>query len=69
VFGNVVGIYINDDIIRDGVIDMNRFHPLARMGYHDYAVITEVFTITKPQGVDPLIVNPAFAVTGNTSTR
>jgi flavin reductase (DIM6/NTAB) family NADH-FMN oxidoreductase RutF len=61
VFGHVVGIHISDDIIKDGVIDMARFHPVARMGYHDYTVVKEVFTITKPPGVDPLMVNPAYA--------
>lgn len=54
-FGKVVGIYISDEIIRDGVIDMSRFHPIARMGYHDYTVVREVFTMTKPPGVDPLV--------------
>lgn len=69
VFGQVVGIYINDDIIRNGVIDMTRFHPLARMGYHDYAVVRDVFTITKPPGVDPLVANPAYMSSEPDSTK
>jgi flavin reductase (DIM6/NTAB) family NADH-FMN oxidoreductase RutF len=48
VFGRVVGVHISDDIIRDGMIDMGRFHPIARLGYHDYTVVREVFTMRRP---------------------
>jgi flavin reductase (DIM6/NTAB) family NADH-FMN oxidoreductase RutF len=60
VFGHVVGIYIDDSIIKDGIIDMGVFRPVARMGYHDYTVVRDVFTITKPPGVDPLVANPDY---------
>jgi flavin reductase (DIM6/NTAB) family NADH-FMN oxidoreductase RutF len=48
VFGHVVGIHIDDAIIRDGMIDMTLFHPIARLGYNDYAVVREVFTMLRP---------------------
>jgi flavin reductase (DIM6/NTAB) family NADH-FMN oxidoreductase RutF len=49
VFGEVVGVHISDEIINDGILDMTRFRPIARLGYHDYAVVTEVFTMRRPE--------------------
>jgi flavin reductase (DIM6/NTAB) family NADH-FMN oxidoreductase RutF len=48
VFGRVVGIHISDEIVADGLIDMTRFRPIARLGYHDYTVVREVFTMRRP---------------------
>lgn len=39
VIGEVVGIHIADEVIVDGVIDIAKLRPLARLGYYDYAVI------------------------------
>ena len=49
VFGRVVGVHISDEIIRDGLVDMSRFHPIARLGYFDYTVVREVFTMRMPR--------------------
>lgn len=49
VFGQVVGVHIDDAILKDGFIDPTAFHPLARMGYLDYAQITEIFTLKRPK--------------------
>lgn len=48
VFGQVVGVHIADEILNEGFVDPTRFNPLARMGYLDYAEITEVFTLNRP---------------------
>ncbi len=48
VFGHVVGIHIDDSIINDGMIDMDAFKPIARLGYFDYAVVDHVFTMRRP---------------------
>ena len=48
VFGHVVGIHIDDAIISDGLIDMNVFKPIARLGYFDYSVVDNVFTMKRP---------------------
>lgn len=48
VFGRVVGIHIDDSIIRDGMIDMDVFKPIARLGYMDYTVVDNVFTMRRP---------------------
>ena len=48
VFGRVIGIHIDDSIIRDGMIDMKVFKPIARLGYMDYTVVDNVFTMRRP---------------------
>ena len=48
VFGHVVGIHIDDAIISDGLIDMNVFKPIARLGYFDYSLVDNVFTMKRP---------------------
>jgi flavin reductase (DIM6/NTAB) family NADH-FMN oxidoreductase RutF len=50
VFGQVVGIYINESFIRDGIVDTGGMRPIARLGYMDYAVVTPetVFSIDRP---------------------
>jgi len=47
-FGRVVGIHISDDVITDGLIDMSKFRPIARLGYHQYTVVDNVFEMTRP---------------------
>jgi flavin reductase (DIM6/NTAB) family NADH-FMN oxidoreductase RutF len=49
VFGQVVGIHIDEQIIRNGCIDMEMARPLGRMGYRDYTDGgSDVFDITRP---------------------
>ncbi len=51
IFGQVVGIRIRDEILRDGRIDMSLAHPIARMGYRDYADGgSDVFEMERPAG-------------------
>lgn len=49
IFGRVIGIHIDDAVLRDGLVDVTRFQPVARLGYHDYAVVREVFTMKRPR--------------------
>lgn len=49
VFGEVVGIYIDDEVIEDGMIDITRLRTIARCGYQDYTSVDEVFSMTRPQ--------------------
>jgi flavin reductase (DIM6/NTAB) family NADH-FMN oxidoreductase RutF len=50
VMGRVVGVHIRDDALtKDGKLDVVKIRPLARMGYHDYTSVTEVFTM-RPTG-------------------
>ena len=48
VLGRVVGVHIDDRIITDGFIDMDKFRPVARLGYMDYTVVDNVFTMERP---------------------
>ena len=48
VFGQVVGVHLRDDCLVDGRFDVTRFQPLARLGYRDYTVVREVFTLKRP---------------------
>ena len=48
VFGAVTGVHLRDDCLVEGRFDVTRFQPLARLGYRDYAVVREVFAMTRP---------------------
>lgn len=48
VIGQVTGIHLRDDCIVEGRFDITRFQPLTRLGYADYARITEVFRLRRP---------------------
>jgi flavin reductase (DIM6/NTAB) family NADH-FMN oxidoreductase RutF len=48
VFGKVVGVYIDDSIIDDGMVQMDKYRPLARLGYMDYTIVENVFAIDRP---------------------
>ncbi|MEY8837761.1 flavin reductase family protein [Cribrihabitans sp. XS_ASV171] len=47
-FGEVIGVHIRDDCLRDGIFDVTTFQPLARLGYRDYSRVTELFTLARP---------------------
>jgi flavin reductase (DIM6/NTAB) family NADH-FMN oxidoreductase RutF len=48
VFGEVTGIHLRDDCLVDGIFRSDRYQPLARMGYRDYTVVRETFTLKRP---------------------
>jgi flavin reductase (DIM6/NTAB) family NADH-FMN oxidoreductase RutF len=48
VFGEVTGVHMRDDCVIDGVFDVLSFNPLTRMGYRDYSVIREKFSLKRP---------------------
>ncbi len=48
VFGEVTGVHMRDDCMKDGLFDVTRFQPLTRLGYRDYSHITEVFSLNRP---------------------
>jgi flavin reductase (DIM6/NTAB) family NADH-FMN oxidoreductase RutF len=43
VFGEVVGIHISEDVLTDGRIDYTKLKPIARLGYRNFAVISNTF--------------------------
>jgi flavin reductase (DIM6/NTAB) family NADH-FMN oxidoreductase RutF len=49
VFGRVVAIHIDDEIINgQGLIDVLKIQPLARMGYYDYTFVENQFQMVIP---------------------
>jgi flavin reductase (DIM6/NTAB) family NADH-FMN oxidoreductase RutF len=52
ILGEVVGIYIDDAIISNGLLDIRKIRPITRLGYLDYAVIDEVFSLPRPSAED-----------------
>jgi len=52
VFGQVVGVHIDDRFIRNGRLDTAAMQPIARCGYSDYAVVDRVFAVPRPQNSD-----------------
>ena len=50
VIGQVVGIFIDDDFVKDGRFDTAGANPIARCGYSDYAEVTSLFSLQRPAG-------------------
>lgn len=49
VFGQVVGIHIDERYIKDGLLDSAGMKAIARCGYHDYSVLDETFQMVRPR--------------------
>jgi flavin reductase (DIM6/NTAB) family NADH-FMN oxidoreductase RutF len=49
VFGQVIGVYIDDRFIKGGRLDTAAMQPIARCGYNDYAVVDKVFPMLRPR--------------------
>ena len=49
VFGEVVRVHIDDGLIVDGRVSMEKLRPLARLGYQDYCGLGEVFEMPLPE--------------------
>jgi flavin reductase (DIM6/NTAB) family NADH-FMN oxidoreductase RutF len=52
VFGQVLGVHIDDRFLNNGRLDTAAMKPIARCGYDEYAVVEEVFRMTRPTAVD-----------------
>jgi flavin reductase (DIM6/NTAB) family NADH-FMN oxidoreductase RutF len=48
VIGEVIGIYIDDNLIVNGRVDITRARPIARLGYRDYCTVDEFFSLEYP---------------------
>lgn len=48
VFGEVIGVHLRDDCLRDGIFDVLRFNPVSRLGYRDFATVRDVFSLKRP---------------------
>ena len=48
VFGRVVGIHVDDSIVKNGRIDTLAFKPVARLGYSEYTTTENVWRMPRP---------------------
>ncbi|MGR3717109.1 MAG: flavin reductase family protein [Thermohalobaculum sp.] len=48
VIGEVVGVHIDDAIVKDGRVDVLGYNPVARMGYMDYTTVTDIWAMKRP---------------------
>jgi flavin reductase (DIM6/NTAB) family NADH-FMN oxidoreductase RutF len=48
VIGEVVGVYIDDTIVKDGRVDVLGYNPVARLGYMDYTTVTDIWAMERP---------------------
>jgi len=46
--GSVVGVHIDDAVLKDGIVDVSAFRPVARLGYMDYTTVDNIFTLLRP---------------------
>ncbi len=53
VIGEVIGIHIDDSVIVNGLVDVTRVQPLARLGYMDFCAVNELFAIQRPAAPEP----------------
>jgi len=49
VFGQVVGVHIDERFVKNGLVDSAAMEPIARCGYMDYAVADHMFTLSRPK--------------------
>jgi flavin reductase (DIM6/NTAB) family NADH-FMN oxidoreductase RutF len=49
VIGEVVGVHIKDEVLRDGLIDVLVYNPVARMGYMDYTTVDNRWEMLRPK--------------------
>ncbi|PYE42498.1 flavin reductase (DIM6/NTAB) family NADH-FMN oxidoreductase RutF [Rhizobium sp. PP-F2F-G20b] len=49
VIGQVVGIHIREEALRNGRFDMAKARPVGRLGYMDYADAGDVFELVRPK--------------------
>ena len=48
VIGEVVGVHIGDAHLKEGLLDVLGYNPIARMGYMDYTTVESRFSLRRP---------------------
>lgn len=49
IIGRVLGVHIRDEVLVDGLVDLNLIQPLARLGYMQYSAVESLFSMPRPQ--------------------
>jgi len=48
VLGQVVGVHIDEAILKNGRVDVAAFKPVARLGYSEYTTTDNVWAMRRP---------------------
>ena len=48
VIGRVIGIHIADGFVEEGRVNTAKFHAIARLGYAEYATVSDVWRMRRP---------------------
>lgn len=48
IIGKVLAVHIADEVLTDGILDVRKTEPIARLGYYQYAVVRETFEMRIP---------------------
>jgi len=48
IIGMVLGVHIQDDVLTDGIVDLTKVNPLARLGYNQYTSVQDIFDMLRP---------------------
>ena len=48
IIGMVLGVHIHDEVLTDGLIDLTKVNPLARLGYSQYTSVQDIFDMLRP---------------------
>ena len=48
VIGEVVGVHIREEHLKDGLLDVLSYNPVARMGYMDYSTVDNRWAMRRP---------------------
>ncbi len=48
IIGEVIGIHIDEAVLKEGRVDVLAYAPLARLGYFDYAQVSALFELGRP---------------------
>ena len=48
VIGRVLEVHIADEVLTDGRVDFTKIKPLGRLGYFEYTVVDNVFSMSVP---------------------
>lgn len=49
VIGQIVGVHIDESILRAGMVDIAQARPVARLGYLEFTTVRESFTMRRPR--------------------
>jgi len=50
VYGQVIGMHVDERFLKNGRFDLAAVRPIARCGYDEYTVVEKVFSMTRPAG-------------------